>query len=163
MGGGREREVQEGRAVKARKMKGGEQRDRRGQGGRGGGGDLVTVPLFSPSPTHQGPTMPRKQWAEKAAALEAIRILHEAKELDDRLMPVTRRVGEEDEDDEDEGCRGERDAGTQKRSQMYKKEASPLALDDAPSLFTITCPALPTESRDLLFPSPNHPPGLPLL
>ena len=136
-------------------MKGNREKER---SGRGGTWSLSLPPFLSP--TQQGPAMPSKQWAEKAAALQAIRILHEAKELDDSLVPIARRAGElddslvpiarragEDSDDVvDEGGRGERmnkDAGTQKKSQIYKKEVSPISevLDNAPPPPPPTCPA----------------------
>ena len=71
--------------------------------------------------------MPTKQWAEKAAALEAISVLHKAKELDHDLKPVPRGAMDDGGGDESDGEeRTIKDAGTQKRSQIYKKEVNPL-------------------------------------
>ena len=121
-------------------MKGNREKER---SGRGGTWSLSLPPFLSP--TQQGPAMPSKQWAEKAAALQAIRILHEAKELDDSLVPIARRAGEDSDNVVDEGGRGERmnkDAGTQKKSQIYKKEVSPISevLDNAPPPTHLPCP-----------------------
>ena len=90
--------------------------------------------------------MPTKQWAEKAAALEAIHVLHGVKELDHRLMPIVRKTMEDGDGEGGDGEKMIKDAGTQKRCQMYKKEVSLLmALKER------------TISRTL-FP---HPPSLP--
>lgn len=72
----------------------------------------------------QGLPMPTRQIAKKSAALEAVRLLHEAKELDDYLRPFTRN---EDSDVEDEEKMAEKlieHAGTEKRHNYYPNRVS---------------------------------------
>lgn len=48
----------------------------------------------------QGPLLPSVRVARKAATLEAVRLLHQAGELNDHLKPVEHKEEDSDEDDE---------------------------------------------------------------
>ena len=69
--------------------------------------------------------MPTRRIAEKSAALEAVKLLHEAKELDDYLKPFTK--DDDDSDVEDEAKMAEKripNAGTEKRPHHYPNRVS---------------------------------------
>ena len=71
--------------------------------------------------------MPTRRIAERCAALEAVKRLHAAGELDDHLRP---RVEVGDSDEEDEVKVEERktaNAGTEGRQQYYRREVGSLA------------------------------------
>ncbi|XP_035677529.1 endoribonuclease Dicer-like [Branchiostoma floridae] len=73
----------------------------------------------------QGPVMPTRRLAEKAVALKACQLLHQAGELDDNLLPVGKEVihyEEEEEEFEVEDSDGHARPGTTKRHQVYKKQ-----------------------------------------
>ena len=68
--------------------------------------------------------MPTRRIAERSAALEAVKLLHIAKELDDHLKPFTK---DEDSDLEDEVKMTEKQmphAGTEKRHHYYPNRVS---------------------------------------
>ena len=65
--------------------------------------------------------MPTKRTAQKSAALEAVKRLHEAGELKDDLKPLDRSdfdSGEEDEMD----CEEDKHTGTERSSDYYRNE-----------------------------------------
>ena len=66
--------------------------------------------------------MPTKRTAQKSAALEAVKRLHEAGELKDDLKPLDRSdfdsEGEEDEMD----CEEDKHTGTERSSDYYPNE-----------------------------------------
>lgn len=69
--------------------------------------------------------MPTALLAQKAAALEACRVLHRAREIDDHFMPVGKEMVKYAAElrtwpDEKAGVPGR--PGTTKRRQTYKKE-----------------------------------------
>ncbi|XP_078671533.1 endoribonuclease Dicer-like [Branchiostoma floridae x Branchiostoma belcheri] len=73
----------------------------------------------------RGPAMPTRRLAEKAVALKACQLLHQAGELDDNLLPVGKEVihyEEEEEEFEVEDSDGHARPGTTKRHQVYKKQ-----------------------------------------
>ena len=59
--------------------------------------------------------------ADKSAALEAIRELHNCGELDGHLRPVSRDPDSDEDEDQDEEDR-ERQAGTERRAKYYPDE-----------------------------------------
>ena len=62
--------------------------------------------------------MPSKKWSKRAAARNAVELLHKDKELDDSLLPAPIL------DSDDEETRKEKKilyAGTEKRARLYKK------------------------------------------
>ena len=68
--------------------------------------------------------MPTAHYAKKSAALRAVKILHEAGEMDNHLRPVSRKE-EVDSDAEDEEKMKEKKAnhsGTERRSQHYRNK-----------------------------------------
>ena len=69
--------------------------------------------------------MPKsRRIADKSAALQAIRELHEQRELDEHLKPVTRDPDSEveEEEEEEEGRGRDKHAGTEKRAKYYRDE-----------------------------------------
>lgn len=65
--------------------------------------------------------MPKARLAEKSAALEAIRVLHKAGELDEHLKPVTIDPDSDEEGEEGGGVK-EKHAGTERRAKYYPDE-----------------------------------------
>lgn len=67
--------------------------------------------------------MPSVVLARRVAALETCRVLHQARELDDNLLPVGKEsfLCAEDEDTEEETDMIEPRPGTTKRRQYYYK------------------------------------------
>ena len=73
----------------------------------------------------QGLWMPTSRIAEKSAALEGVKRLHEVGELNDHLLPVPKEELDSDEEDEIKiVARGAESAGTEKQSQDYPNEVS---------------------------------------
>ena len=61
--------------------------------------------------------------AKKAAALDAIKILHAAGEFDDHLKPVSHKdIDSDEEDDEKMKERQKEHAGTDRRNMYYRNE-----------------------------------------
>ena len=62
--------------------------------------------------------------ADKSAALQAIRVLHERNELDKHLKPVT--IDPDSDNEEEERERGrDKHSGTEKRAKYYRDEVHP--------------------------------------
>ena len=67
--------------------------------------------------------MPKsRRIADKSAALQAIRELHEQRELDEHLKPVTRDPDSEAEEEEEEERGRDKHAGTERRAKYYRDE-----------------------------------------
>ena len=65
--------------------------------------------------------MPSKLWSKRAAARNAVELLHKHRELDDSLLPAPIL------DSDDEETRKEKkiqSAGTEKRARLYRKAVS---------------------------------------
>ncbi len=67
--------------------------------------------------------MPTRRIADKSAALEGIKRLHEIGELDRHLKPVSKYEGDSDDEDEDKVEEKRLNhAGTERRGQYYHNE-----------------------------------------
>ncbi len=68
--------------------------------------------------------MPTRRIAEKSAALEVVKKLHQANELDDHLRIVTKEMDSDLEDEEKVVAKGVAHAGTERHSDYYPNRVS---------------------------------------
>ena len=68
--------------------------------------------------------MPTRRIAEKSAALEVVKRLHQAGELDDLLRSIAREIDSDLEDEEKVAAKSVTHAGTERRNDYYPNRVS---------------------------------------
>ena len=96
--------------------------------------------------------MPTRHTAEMSAALESIKSLHAAGELNEHLLPVSRAVDSEGEEGEGEGDEGEEEEGVEFVARGSHGSGAPgteKGVQDYPN--EVSMPAKPYNCINILF------------
>ena len=72
--------------------------------------------------------MPTRRIADKSAALEGVKLLHEAGELDHHLLPVSKSMDSDEEDVAKMEEKRKLNSGTEKRAHDYPNEVRDVIL-----------------------------------